>query len=297
MKFKFIRLATLLIFVMSVVYLGHVQNSFGHDVSSHPPEFYVDDDGTNQGANKNGPDGEIYKDPRTNPTYHDSDGNGTHTAFSWKMVYEASGLINGGHIENHPEHKNKASEMVFGVRVDLSASAGNSSCSGSASPSLTDDMGLSENNVPGWSGNAKIVISIPKKKDVHRLYTVWWPVYFIWCREIDVEKAGLDTKYRNIGIRVQKTTITDKKSGEISGELGYGPASISATWSSGTDVAREGIHAYSFGITATLTSTAHESVHFQLDKTTDVDGDLGAEIKPDPIQASFEGKTCDHDDS
>lgn len=205
------------------------------------------------------------------------------------MVYEASGLINGGHKENHPEHKNKAAEMVFGVRVDLSASAGNSSCSGSASPSLTDDMGLSENNLPGWSGHGKIVISIPEKKDVHRPRQAF---LFYWCQKIDVKKAGLDTERRNIGIKVQKTTITDKKSGEISGELGYGLASISATWSSGTDVAREGIHAYSFGITATLTSTAHGSVHSQLDKTTDVEGDLGEEIKPNSIYASFKGRTC-----
>ena len=164
MKIKWIRLTILLIFLMSVVYVGHVQNSFGLEVSSHPPEFYVDDNGENKGGNRTGPNGETYKDPRTNPTYSGSSGNGTESASSWKLIYEASGLINGGHAEDHPEHKNKAAEMVYGVRVDLSASAGNSSCSGSAMPSLTDDMGLSENNIPGWSGNARVLLKIPEKK-------------------------------------------------------------------------------------------------------------------------------------
>ena len=120
---------------------------------------------------------------------------------------------------------------------------------------------------------------------------------FLWtwkCKEVDVDEAELDTKYQNIGIKVQKTTITDKKSGEIEGSLSFGPASASATWSSGTDIAREGISAYAFGISATLTSTAHWSVHSQLDKTADVDGDLGEEIKPDAIQAVFNGEhDCD----
>lgn len=42
MKFKFIRLATLVIFVMSVVYMGPVQNVFGHSPSEHAPQFHVD---------------------------------------------------------------------------------------------------------------------------------------------------------------------------------------------------------------------------------------------------------------
>lgn len=296
MKIKWIRLTTLLIFVMSVVYLGHVQNSFGLEVSEHPPEFYVDDNGESQGGKKEGPNGEEYKDPREYPTYSGSSGNGTESASSWKMVYEASGLINGGHKENHPEHKNKAAEMVYGVRVDLSASAGNSSCSGSAMPGLTDDMGLTADN-PGWSGSGRIELLISEKKDAHRIRRVWWPVYFEWCQKIDVEESGLDTKQQDIEIRVQKTTITDKKSGGIEGGLSWGPASVSATWSTGSDVAREGLHAYAAGISATLTSSEHSSVNPQLDKTADAEGDLGEEIRPDPIQAVFDGVDCDHSGS
>ena len=285
MKFKLIQITGLLIFVMSIVYIAQTPVGYGHSEDQHPPEFYVDKDGTNKGAEKIGPDGKKRKDPRIDDEYSDSSGNGTESASSWKMVYYASGQINGGH------KKDKDAEQVYGARVDLSASAGNSSCSGSAAPSLTDDMGLTGDN-PGWSGNAQIILTIKAKDDAHLRKRMWLGTGFHeWCTLVNVQEAKLDTEQQNIGIQVQETTITSKKSGTIGAALGYGPASISATWSSGSDVAREGVVcAYAFGIDAKLVSTAHESVSPQLDKTAWVTGDLGEILKPANITAVYKGK-------
>lgn len=74
--------------------------------------------------------------------------------------------------------------------------------------------------------------------------------------------------------------------------MSYGPASVSASWSSGTDIAREGLAAYAFGISGTLTSSAHSSVQPQLGKSAQVEGDLGQDLKPDTIYAVFHGESC-----
>ena len=182
MKFKLVQFATLLIFVMSVVYMGQVPNVFAGEVSTHPPEFYVDDKGTNQGGNATGPNGQKYKDPRIHSKYKDSDGNGTDSASSWLVQYEASGLINGGHKEG----RDNAAEQVYGVRVDLSASAGNSSCSASSIPSLTDDVGLTADN-PGWSGHGRVILTINQNKNAHMRKLFLFKKY---CIRINVKRSS-----------------------------------------------------------------------------------------------------------
>ena len=94
MKFQLIQLTTLIIFVMSLVYMAQTQDVYGHDPSNHPPEFYVDCtygvyDGTEQTSNN--------QDPRAYTDYSDSSGNGTASASSWYLRYYASGVINGNH--------------------------------------------------------------------------------------------------------------------------------------------------------------------------------------------------------
>ena len=147
MKFQLLLLTTLIIFVISLVYLEQTQNVDGHDPSNHPPNFYVD---CTLGAYDSVEKTNDNQDPRVYTDYSDSSGSGTTSASSWYLKYYASGVINGGHTYRDD------SEMVYGARVSLSASAGNSSCSGSFSPSLTQDMGLNEDHTR-WTGTSKIV--------------------------------------------------------------------------------------------------------------------------------------------
>ena len=121
MPFKFIRFITLLIFVMSLVYVGQTQDVYGHEPYLHPPQFHVSSWDGKPLANMD--DDPCALDPRDYRDYSDSSGNGTESASSWALRYYGSSLISGKHDSDDEVN------LVFGARVDLSASAGNSSCS------------------------------------------------------------------------------------------------------------------------------------------------------------------------
>jgi len=296
MTAKLVQLITLFALALSVVYMAQVPNSFGHDPSNHPPEFYVDEGGNYAGVQRT----DSNYDPRDDNDYKDSFGNGSESASSWALRYYASGEINGGHNEDNHDENNDA-EMVYGARVDLSASAGNSSCSGSVTPSLTDDMGLTSKN-PGWSGHGKVVLNIEDNPEAHYMISAVTiptggpileiPVYR--CVPVNVEGTSYDSGWKNIEIQVSDATIQDKKSGGISGEVSYGPAKVSGSYTQGTDITRKEVHAYAYGVEFSLGfrwwQTIKSSVASQLDKTATASGNLGPSIAPDSISATFEGE-------
>lgn len=286
MKFKLIQFATLLAFVMSIIFLAHTPNGFGHGASEHPPEFYVSYwTGSYVGTS---PTHMYDVDPRSYTSYSGSSGNGTESASSWALKYYASGLISGDHADDNEI------EMVYGAEVSLSASAGSSSCSGSVSPGLTDHMGLTASH-EGWSGRGQIVLTISGKEDAHYLVTA--PIIFY--KKVDVEESKYDTGDQNIDIQVQSTNITNTESVAITGTVSYGPASGSASLTTSAAVEREGvIYAYTTGITASLPVgfwLRLGGVEDQLTKSADVSGNLGSPIEPSSISASFNGE--DHGDS
>ena len=291
MKFKLFQIATLLAFVTSIVYMAQTPNGYGHDASEHPPEFYVDDNGDYAGTKPTGPDGETYKDPRVDRDYSGSSGNGTESASSWALRYYASGLINGNHsADDEPE-------MVYGARVDLSASAGNSSCSGSAMPSLTDDMGLTADHT-GWSGRGRIVLEISGKEGAHFqipdiLMTIPPRVVYHCVFSKDVDESKYDTGPKDIRIEVSATVITESDSTEISAEVSYGSAKVSGKRTGSVSKSSTGVYSYPTGIEASLTVSAWNrawNVDSQLDKSANVSGNLGEPIEPDSIYAVFEGE-------
>ena len=286
MKFKLVQFAILLVFVMSILFMAYTPNGFGHGASEHPPEFYVDYwSGSYAGTS---PTHMYHVDPRSYSSYSGSSGDGTESASSWALKYCASGLISGNHADDNEI------EMVYGAQVSLSASAGNSSCSGSVSPGLTDDMGLTASH-NGWSGRGQIVLTISEKKDAHYQMPFGWGYI---CNKVDVDESKYDTTPQNIDIEVQSTRITNTQSGSITGGVGYGPASASATWSSSAAVERDGIYAYTTGITASLPVGFWLSVggvDSQLVKSASVSGNLSSPIEPSSISAAFNG--ADHGDS
>ena len=292
MKFKRIPLTTLLFFLMSVVYLGHTKNVYGHDPSNHPPNFYVDCTyGRYDGVHKTNDN----QDPRVDTDYSDSSGNGTASASSWFLRYHASGVINGGHRDNRP----KDSEMIYGARVDLSASAGSSSCSGSFTPSLTNDMGLNADHA-GWSGTVAIELTISGKQDAH--YEV--PISQLpsglryICTKTDVDESKYDTGPQDVRIEVSDTIITDNFPREISAETSYGPAKASAKRTGSVTKFSTSVYAYPTAIDASLSVDFWSrvgGVESQLDKSANASGNLGSAIEPDSIYASFDGE--DHGDS
>ncbi len=283
MKFKLVQFTILLVFVMSIIFLAHTPNGFGHGASEHPPEFYVSYwTGSYVGTT---PTHMYDVDPRSYTSYSGSSGNGTESASSWALKYYASGLISGDHADD------KEIEMVYGAEVNLSASAGTSSCSGSVSPGITDHMGLTASH-EGWSGRGQIVLTISEKKDA--LYLA--PLVWIYTR-IDVKESKFDTGPEDIRIEVQSTNITNTESVAITGTVSYGPASGSASLTTSAAVEREGVlYAYTTGITASLPVSfwlIAGAVDSQLTKSASVSGNLGGTIEPSSIDAEFNGKDYD----
>lgn len=273
MKFKLIQFGILLVIVMSIVYIRQVPNVYGHGTSEHLPEFYVDAwTGKYAGTR---PTHMYHVDPRIASYYSKSSGNGTESASSWALRYYPSGVISG-------DHKSDIEiEMIYGAKVDLSASAGNSSCSGSVSPSVTDDMGLTPDH-EGWSGHGRVNLTIPRKS------VVFFNV--IKSKAIIVGESKRDTLWVNIGITVQPTKETNTQSGEITAGISHGPADASASWEHSTSVEKEGLYAYPKVISASLSVPFWLKiglVHYQLDKSAIVDGNLSSPVEPSEITALF----------
>ncbi len=287
MKFKMFQLAILLVFVVSIVFMAQSPNGFGHEAGEnhtnmdHDPEFWVHDDtGDSLGNDKDNPKA---VDPRLEDhrNYSDSDGDGTRNASSWGLRYYASPLLNGDGGEDEPN-------MVFGARVDAKASAVECSCSASAIPKLTDDMGLTT-AFDGWAGQAKIKLEFLERKGV------WFtlPIFPLPVKR-DLNGTTYDTGYTDIRIEVSDTEITDKKSGEFTAGIHEGPVSFSATYATGTDVKRVGVvHSYSYGIKASLSGNPIADFAVNLSakqsKTALSHGYLG-KIEAVKINASYTGK-------
>ena len=313
MKFKLIQVAVISIFVISVVALFHAPYGFGHDLTgnhtnlSHPPQFYVDCDGKPMDEYISGNS----IDPRQHTGYFDSSGNGTENASSWELKYYPSPLYSGdGGKVSKPKDPNSAVQkrhadlintqriseiqMVFGARCDFSASAGNSSCSGSVTPNLVMDMGLTTDYA--WGGEATITLKIPSK-------TVHSPsLNPNICTSRRIEGPVVKPLKGEVEIRVSDTTITNKQSGEIKVSLESGSGSVSASYTEGTEVQRKEVHAYPYGFSMTLSvgwwhAKWYEAM--QMDKSATVSGFLTNElIDPDDIYVEFEGRPCplnDHD--
>lgn len=315
MKFKLIQFAILLAFVMTIVFMAQIPNGFGHSLGGshthmiHPPEFHVDPSGDSIGPVpcpcSNDPRESEHRD------YKDSHGNGTGSATSWALRYYASPLYNGDGGQVHtPADPNSAvqkrnsakinaarateSQMVFGARVDLSASAGNSSCSGSVQPSLTDDMGLTS-DLSGWSGQGNITLVISKKDDAHiRVANPFGMGFSYICVPTDLEETIYNPGWQDIEIGVSDTKLTNKKTRGIEGALKGGPASLTAKWIVENSVEREGVvYAYPEGIEVTLRcpwGVILGDGASQQDKRSNVQGNLGTAITAPPICTVFKGK-------
>ncbi len=198
MKSKLIQCATLLVFVMTIVFMAQAPNGFGHGLGGdhtnmdHPPQFEVD-----YWTGRPCPPFIYSVDPRSNTDYSGSSGNGTGSASSWALRYYASPLYNGyggqvydpneANAEQINAKRTREAQMVFGVRVDLSASAGNSSCSGSVTPNVTRSL------------------------------------------EMGLTTAG---KLR-LGYQTQ---LTNKKSGGIDVEVGRGLGKVTGKWTVGSEI-------------------------------------------------------------
>lgn len=289
MKFKLVQFTILLVFVISILIIAHTPSGFGHDPSEHPPEFYVDYwTGSYVGTSQT----HMYAvDPRSFSDYSGISGNDTESASSWSMRYYPSGLINGDHKFDDD------SEMVYAATVSLSASAGNSSCSGSVSPSLTQDMGLYPGHA-GWSGTGTVDLEIQGKDNAHYMtknYFGVMPDYY--CSEVDVPISEYATGALDVRIEVSDSEITKSSKTEITTETTYGGAKLSATWTGSVSRSSKGIYSYPAGIDVSLTVDFWYrlgQVDKQLTKTANVTGNLGAGISPTSIKAEFDGQDCEH---
>jgi hypothetical protein len=189
-------------------------------------------------------------------------------------------MISGGHASDDETN------YVFGARIDFSASAGNSSCSGSILPTVTMDMGLTSDF--SWGGNGRIKLSTSDTVG-HIPQSKWG---FSWCTRVDCPGGSVDEQ-REVEIRVSSTEITDKQSGDLEVSLTSGEGSVSAKYTVGTDVQRTEVHAYPYGFSCTLKPTFWTWVRGlsdQMDKKAEVSGFLTEDvIDPADIYAEFDG--------
>ncbi len=313
LKMNTLKISAILLSVVSIVYLVQTPIGFGHDLGgdhtnlSHPPELYVNSwtgethlESTNM----------YIVDARLDPYPEDSSGNGDKSATSWALRFYASSLYNanGGivavptppiteiqrqHVASLNAQRTTEPEQIFGVKLSLSASAGNSSCSASATPSVTDNKGLStEYFAAGWSGNVDLKLSIPEQT-----VTVLVPSlgrYGPYLRPMPLTFAGkYEPDLLNIEIDVSETVLTEKVTKAIGGAVAEGAAQLTAQFTVENTIEREGLYAYPTGIDATLdvpywiviTQGAK-----QFTKDADIGGNLG-NIKPDHIYTTFPGET------
>ena len=280
MKSKFIQLATLFIFVMSVVYMVQTQNGYGHGASEHPPEFYVDPSG--DPLTEDPDDCPCARDPRDVSDYSGSNGNGTGSASSWALRYYASPIISGNHDSDDEVN------LVFGARLDFTASAGITSCSGSATPSITMDLGLTTDYT--WGGPVRVLLIISDTKG--HLPVIVEPLTNIplVCMPVDL-KGGTVDKTGEVKIRISDTDITDKQEGSIDVQLTSGSGSASGSYTVGSEVKRSEVHAYPYGFRCKLTpsfGTFAWILSHQMDKSAQTSGKMDP-VDPDSIYAKFDG--------
>lgn len=245
MKFKLIQFGTLLVIVMSIVYMAQTQDGYGHDASDHEPQFYVNSSGEVLVEKTDSPNPLDPRDDAHN-SYSDSSGNNTESASSWALRYYASPMISGGH-ESDDEIN-----FVFGARLDVTASAGNTSCSGRITPDVTMNMGLTTDYF--WGGQGSIELKIVS---TYAYTTDYSPEYYLGTHSFYCPGGEILAKNntREIRIRVSNTDIKKKQDGTISVSLTTGKGSLHAEYTKGTEVTRKEVHAYPFGFSTKLEPT------------------------------------------
>ena len=219
MKFKLIQIATLVIFVMSVVYMAHIPNGYGgpitdsegnaivHDVSSHNPNFYIDACGHRKDGATDDPRGDYF-----NVDICGVDGDEYVSEKGW--YYRGSGEISGSHGPNTPGHK-KPNEQVYRLNLNGSASAAEYMASGSLSPSL-DYMAALPREYDSWGGTGHIHLEITEL-DYHKI------IGRSWNPDFCVEKTACKHEWKptddaEMAVNVHPTEKVETKTSAVYGE-------------------------------------------------------------------------------
>ena len=291
LKMNALKISAILFFVVSIIYMAQTPHGFGHEASLHPPQFRMSSNAEPiQSDHPEYYDNVRSTDPRLGHVYGDSSGDNTTSASAWVKSYYASGVISGGHM------KDEDNEMVYGVRIDLSASAGNSSVSGSIVPSLSQIGGIPVTH-PGWFGTGQVKLNIHAKENAHRIsgyyQTIGDKKYWVaYCYDYDAAKSPLDTEVVYISIEITTGSESVTESGELSLGVTGGPATASAKWGKSKSQVRNGLYAIPTKIEASLTShpwISYYWIDMQQDKDAYAKGEFGPELSTGPINAFFEG--------
>ncbi len=295
LKINTLKISAILFFVMSIIYMAQTPQGFGHSPSQHDPQFRI---GSNanpiQSDHPEYYDSRLSLDPRDGHVFGDISGNNTTSASSWVKTYYASGVINGNHL------KDSDIEMVYGVRIDLAASAGNSSVSGSVSPSLSQIGGIPANH-PGWFGSGQVKLNIHAKENAHQICGYYQKIFgkTYWvavCYDYDAPHSELDTDVQIIALEITTGSDSVTESGELNLGVSAGPATASGKWSKSKSQVRNGVYVIPTKIKASLTCdpwTSYYWIDMQQDKDGYVMGEFGPELSASPINVVFSGG---HDD-
>lgn len=228
MKFKLIQFATLLIFVMSVVYMAPPRDGFGSIGTCHMPAFYVDGNGDNIGKNPTNPKIPVGgdDDPRWksfSPIVCGTNGSRYVKQEGW---YYRPGILNGGTSEHHTEGDNltHARQGVFKLVLTAVASAGSTTAEASLTPSID---GINVHPTPAskrtsYQGNGKINLHIPEL-----VYHVTMNRNYRWCNERTAEEHKLQMdNYANLYLDISVTKFTKRKNLSVSASDKTGNVSI-----------------------------------------------------------------------
>lgn len=278
MKFKLIQLATLLAFVMSVMYLAQAPDGFSHSGAQHDPIFKIDEKGKSVGN-------ETGDDPRWKSFSEITSGtNGSNGVSARGWAYRP-GILNGGTSSMHDPADNtlvNAKQTIYTITLTGSASASSSNASASLIPGLGD---LSAHPVPkpspsltSYYGNGRINLNIPELL-IHlpQYYETFYNTYYS-CRELTARehKFRMDNYARiYIDVRVHTTSKRDKQSLTLTPTTEYG--SVSYGYESSSTNSYNTLRTEAFGIQAKIGNKwwgGSTGINLQ-GKTAEARGDIG----------------------
>ncbi len=299
MKIKLIQFATLIVFVMSIVYIVPPRDGFGHAECLHEPSRWIGTTGKFLGSKPSGATVGGPHDPRNKSFDEPICGvNGDEYVSADAWYFEGGDLdgtrtSTGGH---YPYNKHK----IYKIKLSLTASTGTCSASGSVSPTV-DGRFATTSHV--GHGSALITLDI-FKTDYHQINKLF--LYYLGCIEAESDEYKWHPdESLEIGVIISLSEITEQKSGgiELSASGDYRGVSIggSGKWTKSWSEKKKVPYGEGYGVTAKVGHnwiTCPDIVKKQR-KKADVEGSISeasyhlyaeydkrTEMCPDPTSAS-----------
>lgn len=308
MKFKMVQFGTLLVLVISIVYMLPPRVGFGHAECLHEPSRWIGTKTFPIGGKFEGkfigskPTGATIRGP------HDPRGKSFHKPICGKngdeYVSTEAWYFEGGELDgtrtskggHYPHNKHK----VYKIELKLEASTGSWTASGSVSPTVDGRFATTSHT---GHGSALITLDIFKTR-YHEILDVL--SYYMGCREHESDEYKWHPDEAiEIGVIISLSEITKQKSGKIalsaSGEYGGTSIGGSGEWTTSWSEKKKQPYGEGYGVTAKVGCSwwDRDEIVKKQRKKADVEGSMSdasshiyaeydkrTEMCPDPTSGS-----------